>query len=82
MIPSKNARATKAAARETTTAVPSELPSTPPGTGERPFDANAAGSIPTGRRCVDLNGHTFGWNWPNIPFGAAACSDADRKTDK
>jgi hypothetical protein len=73
MIPSQNSRATNATARETT-----ESPSALPDTG----DANAEGSISTGRRCVDLNGHTFGWNWPNIPFGTTACSDTGRKTDK
>jgi hypothetical protein len=82
VIPSQNSRAPKAAARETTTAVQSESPSALPDTGERPFDTNAESSTSTGRRCVDLNGHTFGWNWPNIPFGTAACSDTDRKTDK
>jgi hypothetical protein len=71
MIRSQNSRATNATARDTT-----ESPSVLPDTG----DANAEGS--TGRRCVDLNGHTFGWRWPNIPFGTTACSDADRKTDK
>jgi hypothetical protein len=73
MIPSQNARATNATARETT-----ESPSALPDTG----DANAESSISTGRQCVDLNGHTFGWNWPNIPFGTTACSDAGRRTDK
>jgi len=73
MIPSQNSRATNATARETT-----ESPSVLPDTG----DANAEGSISTGRRCVDSNGHTFGWKWPNVPFGTTACSDTDRKTDK
>jgi hypothetical protein len=77
MIPSKTSGATNATARETTT-VQSELPMGLPGTG----DTNEEGSIPTGRRCVDLNGHTFGWNWPNIPFGTTACSNTGRKTDK
>jgi len=77
MIPSQNSRATNAAARETT-----ESPMQLPDTRDRPFDANAESSTSTGRRCVDLNGHTFGWNWPNIPFGTAACSDAGRTTDK
>jgi hypothetical protein len=76
VIPSQNSRATNAAARETT-----ESPSALPDTGKRPFGASE-GSTSTERRCVDLNGHTFGWNWPNIPFGTAACSDAGRKTDK
>jgi hypothetical protein len=51
-----------------------------PDPGDRPFDAES--SISTGRRCVDLNGHRFGWNWPNIPFGTTACSDTGQKTDK
>jgi hypothetical protein len=71
MIPSQNSRATNATARDT-----AESPSGLPDAG----DANAEGA--TGRRCVDLNGHTFGWKWPNIPFGTTACSDTDRKTDK
>jgi hypothetical protein len=28
------------------------------------------------RTCTDSNGKTFGWNWPNVPFGATACKDA------
>jgi hypothetical protein len=76
MIPSQNSRATNATARETTAGVQSESPSALSDTG----DTNVESS--TGRRCVDLNGHTFGWNWPNIPFGTTACSDAGRKTDK
>jgi hypothetical protein len=71
MIPSQNSRGTNATARDTT-----ESPSALPDAG----DANAEGS--TGGQCVDLNGHTFGWKWPNIPFGTTACSDAGRRTDK
>ena len=29
--------------------------------------------------CVDWDGKTFGWDWPNVPFGAIECHDADRK---
>jgi hypothetical protein len=74
VIPLKNPRAAKA--------VQPESPMDLPATGERPHDANAEGSISTGRACVDLNGRTFGWNWPNIPFGTATCSDAGRKPGK
>jgi hypothetical protein len=79
MIPLKDSRATRATARQTTAAAQSESPMDIPVTGERPYDANAEGS--TVRLCVDLSGGTFGWNWPNIPFGTAAC-DAGRKAEK
>lgn len=81
MIPSNTSRATNATAGETAT-VPSELPTGLPGAGERPSDTNAEGPLLTGRQCVDSSGHTFRWNWPNIPFGTTACSDAGQKTDK
>jgi hypothetical protein len=81
LIPLKDSRATRATARQTTTAVQPESPVDLPAPGERPYDANAETSISTGRVCVDLSGGTFGWNWPNIPFGTAAC-DAARKTGK
>src|SRR5450432_659356 len=29
--------------------------------------------LPSGRFCVNLNGKIFGWDWPNVPFGAIAC---------
>jgi hypothetical protein len=81
MIPLKDSRATQATARQTTAAVQPESPLALPATGERPYDANAEGPISTGRICVDLSGGTFGWNWPNIPFGTATC-DAVRKAEK
>jgi hypothetical protein len=80
-IPLKNSRAAKATARQAGAAVQPESPTDLPATGERPYDANAEGSMSTGRTCVDLNGKTFGWNWPNLPFGTATC-DAARKTAK
>jgi hypothetical protein len=73
MIPSQNSRAA---------AGQSDSPSVLPDTGKGPFDANAESSNATGRRCVDSNGNVFGWNWPNIPFGTATCSDTGQKTDK
>jgi hypothetical protein len=82
VIPLKNARATKPADGETPATVRPQSPIDRPATGARPDDANAEGPISTGRVCTDLNGRTFGWNWPNIPFGAAACGDAGRKTGK
>jgi hypothetical protein len=81
MIPLKDSRTTRAAAQQITAAVQSESPMALPATGERPYDANAEASISTGRVCVDLRGRTFDWNWPNIPFGTAAC-DAGRKAEK
>ena len=28
-----------------------------------------------GRTCVNLDGKIFGWDWPNVPFGAIECGD-------
>jgi hypothetical protein len=77
MIPLKSSRVTKASAT-----VQPKSPIDTPVTGEHPYDANAEAAIPTGRLCTDLNGKTFGWNWPNVPFGTATCSDAGRKAGK
>lgn len=32
-----------------------------------------------GRTCVNLDGKIFGWDWPNVPFGAIECGDGRRK---
>jgi hypothetical protein len=34
---------------------------------------------PAGRLCTDLNGKTFRWNWPNVPFAAVCSDDEGRK---
>ena len=31
--------------------------------------------------CTDLNGKTFRWHWPNVPF-AAVCSDDEGREAK
>ena len=80
MIPLKGSHAAKAT--EAPARVQPRSPSDLPVTGERPYDANGKAATPAGRTCVDLNGRTFSWNWPNVPFGTAACSDADRKAGK
>jgi hypothetical protein len=36
---------------------------------------------PVGRLCTDLNGTTFRWHWPNVPF-AAVCSDDEGREAK
>jgi hypothetical protein len=36
---------------------------------------------PAGRLCTDLNGKTFRWNWPNVPF-ASVCSDDEGREAK
>jgi hypothetical protein len=36
---------------------------------------------PVGRLCTDLNGKTFRWHWPNVPF-AAVCSDDEGREAK
>lgn len=36
---------------------------------------------PSGGLCTDLNGKTFRWNWPNVPF-AAVCSDDEGREVK
>jgi hypothetical protein len=76
MIPMKSSRVTKSAT------VQPKSPIDTPVTGEHPYDANAEAAIPTGRLCTDLDGKIFGWNWPNVPFGTATCSDAGRKAGK
>ena len=73
MIPPKGAVAA---------AAQSESPPAPRDAGGRPSDAEVDSSTGAGRRCVDSNGHAFGWNWPNIPFGTATCSDTGQKPDK
>jgi hypothetical protein len=32
----------------------------------------------SGRTCVDMNGKSFGWYWPNVPF-AAVCTFEERE---
>jgi hypothetical protein len=80
MIPLKSSHAAKAT--EAPARAQPQSPSDLPVTGEHPNDANAEAATPTGRTCTDLNGRTFGWNWPNVPFGTATCSDAGRKAGK
>jgi hypothetical protein len=60
--------------REATATAQSNLPSDISVTGERPNSAGPEGSVLAPRICVDLNGRSFGWNWPNVPFGSTACS--------
>jgi hypothetical protein len=36
---------------------------------------------PAGRLCTALNGKTFRWHWPNVPF-AAVCSDDEGREAK
>ena len=36
---------------------------------------------PAGRLCTDLNGKTFRWEWPNVPF-AAVCHDDEGREAK
>ena len=36
---------------------------------------------PSGGLCTDMNGKSFRWNWPNVPF-AAVCNDDDGKDAK
>jgi hypothetical protein len=49
-------------------ALSAELPV--PAKADRPAQA----ARPSGRLCTDMNGKTFRWNWPNVPF-AAVCND-------
>jgi hypothetical protein len=71
-IPLKSPRETSAAAR-------SQPSSDIPVANKGPDNASSEGPVSTGRVCTDLSGGTFGWNWPNIPFGTTTCSDAGRK---
>jgi hypothetical protein len=32
------------------------------------------------RLCTDLNGKTFRWHWPNVPFAAVCSDDEGRET--
>jgi hypothetical protein len=42
---------------------------------------STATARPSSRLCTDLNGKTFLWNWPNVPF-AAVCSDDEGREVK
>ena len=44
-------------------------------------DRPAQAARPSGRLCTDMNGKTFRWNWPNVPF-AAVCNDDDGRVAK
>jgi hypothetical protein len=44
-------------------------------------DRSTATGRPAGWLCTDLNGKTFRWNWPNVPF-AAVCSDGEGSETK
>lgn len=41
-------------------------------------DRSTETAHPPSRLCTDLNGKTFRWDWPNVPF-AAICGDDERK---
>lgn len=56
-------------------AISAELPV--PAKAARPAQA----AHPSGRLCTDMNGKTFRWNWPNVPF-AAVCNDDDGRDAK
>jgi hypothetical protein len=50
--------------------------------GRRLDDTGSEGSMSATRVCTDSNGGAFGWNWPNVPFGATACKDAAESKSK
>jgi hypothetical protein len=51
-------------------------PSHPALSAELPVKPDHAtqAAAPAGRLCTDMEGKTFRWSWPNVPF-AAVCSD-------
>jgi hypothetical protein len=76
-IPPKISRKTIAPAQQTAAKI-----------GSKPLSdiADGGGSLheaqseaPRGRLCVNLDGKIFGWEWPNVPFGAIACGDVRPK---
>jgi len=36
-------------------------------------DGSIEGAAPTSKVCVDVDGKSFGWHWPNVPFGTVTC---------
>jgi hypothetical protein len=78
-IPPKISHKTMAAAHQ----APAKIESTPlsdiAGNDGSSRETRSKGPRPSGRLCVNLDGKIFGWDWPNIPFGAIECDDASRK---
>ena len=78
-IPPKVARETRPAPQPAAAETESEPASDLADSGESPHRARSESPRLSGRWCVNLDGNAFGWNWPNVPFGAIACGDASRK---
>lgn len=69
-IPPKMSHKAMAAAQQTTAKIESA-----PASDTRNAGGSGEGPRPLGRWCVNLDGKMFGWDWPNIPFGAIKCED-------
>jgi hypothetical protein len=76
IIPPKISSGTSAGPRQAPAKVEANSRSDIAVRGESSHHAELEGLRLHGRFCVGLRGNTFGWDWPNVPFGALACGDA------
>jgi hypothetical protein len=78
-IPPKISREMRAAAQEAAAKTGSKPLSDIADSSESPDGARSETPRLSGRWCVNFDGKTFGWDWANVPFGAAACGDPSQK---
>jgi len=78
-IPPKMSRKTIAPVQQTAAKIGSKPLSDIADGGGSLHEAQPEAPRLAGRLCVNLDGKTFGWDWPNVPFGAIACGDARPK---
>jgi hypothetical protein len=76
IIPPKISSGSSAAAGQAAGKIEANSQSDIPVRGGSSHAADPEGLRLHGRFCVSLTGHTFGWDWPNVPFGALACGEA------